>query len=149
MKKLIRKGVFETNSSSCHSISIAEGNELLDTLYPNKDGIVEIEGAEFGWEYEKYKDAGSKASYAMIYAIDWSRDKSEEFQQILKDVIKKQSGAVDVVFKRKDNDFYPYGYIDHQSVEDEDLHYMFEEPELLRRFIFDKNSVLITDNDNH
>jgi hypothetical protein len=45
----IRHGVFETNSSSCHSISISEDSGgLLDVIYPNNDGIIELEGGEFG-----------------------------------------------------------------------------------------------------
>ena len=42
MKKLIRKGVFETNSSSSHSISLVTEDKqfVLDTLYPDQNGIV-------------------------------------------------------------------------------------------------------------
>lgn len=154
MKK-IRNKVFETNSSSTHSISIAEASseDLMDTLVIDKLGNINIEGMEFGWEQREYSDSATKASYAMIYAIDWAGERTEEFKQILKNVIKKQTGCKEVIFpskeKKDDWDFYPYGYIDHQSVEGGNLHYLFEDVELLRQFIFNKSSILTTDNDNH
>lgn len=155
MKQLIREKVFETNSSSCHSISLADMTSkqvLLDTIYPDEDGNVVLEGGKFGWEIAKYNDARSKASYAMVYALDWAGDRSTEFQEILKTVIKEHTGANEVQFRAigVNYDNTPdFGYIDHQSVEDRDLDYLFEDPELLRNFIFNKNSILYTDNDNH
>ena len=45
-KKLIRYGVFETNSSSCHSISIDENNKnfTASSLYVDEDGFVTLTG---------------------------------------------------------------------------------------------------------
>ena len=45
-KKLIRSGVFETNSSSSHSVSVANETKefVLDTIYPDQDGIIELRG---------------------------------------------------------------------------------------------------------
>ena len=43
-KKLIRTGVYETNSSSSHSLSIANETKefVLDTIYPDQDGILTV-----------------------------------------------------------------------------------------------------------
>lgn len=47
-----------------------------------------------------------------------------------------------------------YSYIDGQSVEDENYHYLFDETHKdykegeLERFLFNNNSILTTDNDN-
>lgn len=135
MKK-IRNNVFETNSSSSHSITIADSNNLLDTLNV-VDGTVTIyNDGEFGWEYEKYNDAYHKAKYCAVFA---------EFDDLCKDtlirVVKKQTGCENVKIINND------GYIDHQSYDlKEDI---FETDESLRNFIFNPHSTLVIDNDNN
>jgi hypothetical protein len=154
MKK-IRNSVFETNSSSTHSISLSDiplNPDVMQTLPIDENGVVTLSGGDYGWEIETYRDAISKANYALVYAMDWSGDRSEEFQEILKDVIKEQTGCKDVIFEGGLCDWkegFDFGYIDHQSVEDNDLHYLFEDKEKLRNFIFNPMSILETDNDNH
>lgn len=60
------------------------------------------------------------------------------------------SGCKDIIFNfSSDFNHSNWSYIDHQSVDDNDYRYLFEDPEQLRQFIFNPNSVLITDNDNH
>lgn len=61
----IRKGVFETNSSSSHSICIDDKTFILDTLIPDADGVITIKAGQFGWEWKKYNDAKAKASYCL------------------------------------------------------------------------------------
>jgi hypothetical protein len=154
MKK-IRNSVFETNSSSTHSISLSDiplNNDVMQTLPIDENGVVTLRGGEYGWEQQTYDDAIDKANYALVYVMDWSGERSEEFQKILKDVIIGQTGCSDVVFegvKRSWSDNLDFGYIDHQSVEDNDLHHLFEDSEKLRQFIFNPMSILETDNDNH
>ena len=53
MKKQIRQGVFETNSSSTHSMCIHPGNKYV----PNMSKL-KIETGEFGWEEETYYGNG-------------------------------------------------------------------------------------------
>lgn len=147
-----RNGVFETNSSSTHSITISaiNSNDILDVLSLNEDGNVVLNGGEFGWEYENYSDAETKASYMAIYASEWSGEKREEHIEIIKSVIKDQTGCNDVIFNfSSDYNGTNWSYIDHQSVEDRDYDYLFESPNQLKDFIFNKNSTLYTDNDNH
>lgn len=153
--KQIRHSVFETNSSSTHSISISKDVKTLDPLYVDENGVVTINGEEFGWDEETFRNAEAKASYAMIYAHEWSGEKKDVHVQILTDVIKQQTGCKEVVYNYSDEGWdtdktdKPWGYIDHQSVEDRDLDYLFEDPEKLRMFIFNPASTLHTDNDNH
>lgn len=148
--KQIRRGIFETNSSSSHSISLADRDGLMDTLALDEKGNVVLNGGEFGWEEEQYSDAQSKASYMAIYAMDWAGKNKNKFIKILKDVIKKQTKCNDVIFNfSTDYDKDNWSYIDHQSVEDKDYDYLFEDEEKLRQFIFNPNSILTTDNDNH
>lgn len=145
MKK-IRKGVFETNSSSTHSLHISSEDKgrLMQTLDMDEEGTVHLYGGEFGWQQDTYHDANSKASYLAIYVQDWTADfERERMRTDLIDVIKKQTGCADVVFAED------LGYIDHQSVEGHALHYLWEDLEEMRQFIFNPDSYLETDNDNH
>lgn len=136
INEVVRKSVFETNSSSSHSITIAAGEFVPDTL-PVIDGKVTIYPGKFGWEIEDYYDARTKASYAMV---DARGDAARE--QMLRDVISKECGGAEVVFSDPDE-----GYIDHQSRGTADR--AFGSYETLRQFIFNPASNLHTDNDNH
>lgn len=144
--KQIRTSVFETNSSSTHSISVAEeGEGVLSTLTVSKKGVVSIGGGEFGWEQEWYNDAETKADYMAVYAKECYPEEGiagVPLWDILCDVIKEQTGCKEVKYIKG-------GYIDHQSVESQDYHSVFESPEKLRLFIFSQASYLETDNDNH
>ncbi len=153
MTTQIRQAVFETNSSSTHSLSISSGDstDLLSTLPLDEEGNVVLIGGQFGWGIEDYTDADIKANYAAIYVESWAGEKSEEYREVLNSVIKQQTGCFSVVYDL--NTSWEEGkdpsYIDHQSVEGGQLDYLFEDPELLRQFIFNPRSVLHTDNDNY
>lgn len=147
-----RSGVFETNSSSTHSISVADlrPGDLLDTFgYIDDDGVIWPNGEiHFGWEYETFRDVDSKFCYMWLYAKNYyPEDKIGDtlLTDILLNVVFTQTGALAVGDLDKISED---GYIDHQSCEDHDYHYLFEDPELLRLFIFHPNSELITKNDN-
>lgn len=142
----IRKSVFETNSSSSHSISISAGDSdaLMDTIKIPESGVLELGSGEYGWEWEKYNDAATKADYCAIYCRG-----STERRLMLTEVLKKQTGA-QVIFtddKHDDGGERGYvGYIDHESAGA--AHDAFNSPESLRNFIFNKSSWLFLGNDN-
>jgi hypothetical protein len=140
MKK-IRRSVFETNSSSSHSISIADTSGLMDTLPLNEDGGVVLTGGEYGWEWKKYNDAWNKANYCAQFAHGYS-----DLREMLKSVITEQTGAKYVALSTTEED----GYVDHQSAMEEGGKCVkaFASPETLRKFIFDKKSWLFLGNDN-
>jgi hypothetical protein len=135
MKKiLIRKGVFETNSSSAHSVSIADETKefVLDALYPDQNGNILLTGGEFGWDWFKHNDALTKANYAAQAFNNNGND-----MEMLVDVIKEMTGAEEVLFDCED------GYIDHDSYGTAPTN-----REDLKNFIFNKNSWLFGGNDN-
>lgn len=142
--KQIREKVFETNSSSSHSITIEPSNDgLYDTIIPDDDGNIILTGGEFGWGIEKHTDALTKANYCGVDNLS-----NEDNLNILKEVIKKQTGCNEVIIDisedwKDDN----HSYIDHESVGTS--HEAFYSKEDLRDFIFSKNSILYIDNDNH
>jgi len=134
MKK-IRSKVFETNSSSSHSISIVEGEEgFYDTIYPDEKGIIILGGEEFGWEWEKYTCALTKATYC---AQDCWHDPDK--RDMLIEVLQEQTGAITIEFDYS-------GYIDHQS--NGTSHDAFVNKQSLKDFIFNPKSILFTGNDN-
>jgi hypothetical protein len=138
IRKSMRINVFETNSSSQHSVSIAsvEKEYVLDTSFiPNEqDGNIYLNGDEFGWNFDYFNDALTKANYCAEYS------KNKEYEtEMLKEVIQEQTGANDVIIKCE-------GYIDHQS--DDVASEAFSSKENLRNFIFNLNSWLFTGNDN-
>lgn len=132
--KVTRHAVFETNSSSTHSISIAGDGECSDTLAV-EGGICEVWEGEFGWEEETYNDAATKASYCLTFAKH-----NEHHLAMLRRVIQEHTGADEVRFMGD-------GYIDHQS-SDVALE-AFASDDTLAAFIFNPHSGLTTDNDNH
>lgn len=142
MKKQTRHGVFETNSSSTHSITISSA-KMLDQVDLSGKKLV-LNGGEFGWEWEQYNDWETKANYCaqFLARLQSYGEKAtvDEFRaEMLENVIKEHTGASSV-------DVTPTGYIDHDSVHV--ANDAFKDEESLRNFIFNPNSYLFTGNDN-
>lgn len=135
MKKIVRNSVFETNSSSSHSISMSKDNMefVMDTIYPDQDGVINVLGEEFGWAWVKFNDAMTKLAYVM-------QDQGAQHMDMIVEVVKEQTGALEVNFDENG------GYIDHDSygTAEEVCH----SKDALKNFIFNKNSWLFTGNDN-
>lgn len=145
--KNVRIKVFETNSSSTHSISIyAASKGIYDTIAPNELGQVVLTGGQFGWEWAQYNDAATKANYAAIFA-----DGDKKMTDMLVEVVKDHTGAKEVVLafdtSSAGND---WSYIDHQSARSEggDAGKAFDTPKTLKNWIFHPESYLFTGNDN-
>lgn len=161
----LRKCTFETNSSSCHSITFEDDEaEDQDELYFKVLG----EG-DFGWTEEYLTDPLTKMNYALIaysYMCESPEDRKSVFDEI-KRVFSNHGVTVDfnedawtekpAIYFEKDSweeraTAHTAGYIDHQSVKRDDvqrLALMFkEDPDSLYHFVFGK-SVIHTDNDNH
>lgn len=149
MKQLIRNSTFETNSSSCHSITVSSGNGVYETIYPSEDGTIRVPLNEFGWEQDTHTDPLTKLSYLMLYVRDWVTGQDQtKFNDMLQHVVKEHTGASTVEFEASDSpNSWDNGHIDHQSVEDRDYDYLFDEV-ILKEFLFG-NGTVITDNDNH
>lgn len=144
----IRRGVFETNSSSTHSISFGWGERVNTERWKPIDGAVTVYTSEYGWEIEEYNDPQTKASYALTWAATYGNG-SPELMRILEAAIKRGLGEdvrVDLEY-RESGGWGDNGYIDHQS-QDVGAE-AFRDVETMYRFIFDENCVLRTDNDNH
>jgi len=141
--KNIRRNVFETNSSSSHSISISTKDNLFDDLEQDENGVITLNGGEFGWSGGDFFDAETKANYCAVDCYD-----NPEEKEMLISVIKEHTGCKEVVINiNTDWNSGNYSYIDHQSQgTSQDA---FQSRNTLKRFLFNPESYLTLDNDNH
>lgn len=153
--KTIRNAVFETNSSSSHSLTINSHGVLNQTIPLDFKGNVVINAKdgeyEFGWQNDEYYDVNSKLNYAYIQATDVGR---QDWLDMLNEVIKEHTGANNVYWNFEEYSKYSYkneriGYIDHQSssIEGENTE-IFDNKDNLKWFLFDSKSYIKTGNDN-
>ncbi len=133
----IRNSVFETNSSSTHSICISK------KPVKNLPYRVCFTVDEYGWEEDDVYDT---ASYLWTAILDCPDE--EEHTQKLKDALDRL--GVQYVFKypRKSKDGrYMYGGIDHGFECCELIDALLSDDDLLARYLF-SDSVIYTGNDN-
>lgn len=168
MRKTIRYGMFETNSSSCHSVTVkGKYNKDDYVLIANHSGVISVSLDEYGWDGDPCYDFDSKLAYAMSMVLHTEYPNfnhyDEDFvvdQEVLEDLngykmllnaIKERCKCNQIVIKRHNMDYYPYGYIDHQSYEDYDsLQDFLDDWNVdVDRFLFDDGVVVHIDNDNH
>lgn len=163
MKKQIRYGVFETNSSSMHSLTIySRSCHYYTTSFEIENNYVVVRPGEFGWGYDEFSSPSVKLEYAVLLAlssVEYSITSEEEFYeseefQMLNDLIKYTTPYDGIILKdfnfkydEKWSSFDHEGYIDHQSKMPLNM-FLSEYGIDLEDFIFGDN-VLIIDNDNH
>lgn len=149
----IREGFFETNSSSTHSLSIAESKPTITALKKKYKGkYITIIGGEFGWARVEYNDFETKLDYVFTNLRDtYSTLKKHETinKKLEKDLIVflKNKLGVDVIV-----DISTDSYIDHQSISlirDELLDDNDEwDYNKLFNFLFSEESSVETSSDN-
>lgn len=100
-KRLIRNGVFETNSSSSHSLSLNYGEKkrVYDTLKVNDDGVVTIDCEGYDFQRQKPRrtnDTEEKLAFFITLATRWGFyiEDLREFEEL----IIENTGADKVVF---------------------------------------------------
>lgn len=115
MKQQVRRGVFETNSSSVHSLTFSKSTLEPSTLTTNGLGEIEVELGNFGKSRREYYDQTTKLSYLLtsIYYIVGQDVRAiydnEEFDYIVRAVC-SYTGANGIKITNSE------GYIDHQSI---------------------------------
>jgi len=147
----IRRSVFETNSSSMHSVSISD----VDHLVTYNEPIFGRFG-EFGWGYEELTSVEDKLSYVLtsIQYYDSSDEYTIENSQFyiwLNEMVKDFTGF-EIDLKINYGDFHPIGYVDHQSINILNEYWDGDEikfKENMKELIFNQKYKIIIDNDNH
>ncbi len=148
--KIIRRGCFETNSSSSHSVTISTRSYNIPVV-DLKGGPYDIVGGEFGWEIDTHSDTVTKINYAAVEAKQTGNDYLEE---LLVELLRETYNCGEVNFNFNTN--WEAGttnaYIDHQShgtLWDTLTCSGGDIKNNLRDFLFNPNSSVSTDNDNH
>ncbi len=153
-----RVGVFETNSSSTHSVTVhplkdgehkdSSVEKYVDFAFAGGVGqtVLYVYPGEFGWEFEEYSDFPSKLAYAYTFAKSICKADDNKALNMLRKVLLESEHIDCVVFCRSNDDYYEYGYIDHQSYDVAQS--LFDSEEKLRNFLFNPNSFFETGNDN-
>jgi hypothetical protein len=154
VNQTIRKRVFETNSSSSHSLTVHAG-DIVPAPLPAKvlrAGVLHLKRGHYGWEWRRFYTPIGKANYLLTQALrdvttragcaeDVTRrlrDASAQAEQLCR-VIEAHTGVRVLIDPRP-------GSVDHQSMGAGD-HLHFEGDEALARFLFDANSFVQTGND--
>lgn len=166
----IRKNVFETNSSSMHSVCISGEKELDNPNLPILCGTNKVLSrfGEFGWEIENYSDQETKLSYllTMIAETSYRKENKCNFYELddfkmVQDVICEycKCDGIEIYgdFEVKKSNYGDYyyldfdGYIDHQSHEDYSClqDFLDDYGVTIKEFIFSPDVILHTDNDNY
>lgn len=157
MTKQIRKKVFETNSSSSHSLTMSSG-DLVKRPFAAKvlrEGVVELTVGEYHWEWRRYYEPQAKLAYLLTQITDGNlpsgdsesitaqlREDNERFA-MLEQVVLDHTGCKLLVNPGS-------GGIDHQSGPQEKSIglELFNNADTLRDFLFKADSYIETGNDN-
>lgn len=163
--RTIRKNVFETNSSSSHSL-------VYNRFDPATNDYLKMEGRGYGWEWVKYKTAEDRLCYMFTAAIDvFPLEELIKHTKNIVEYFKKEGVEVDIKWL---DDLYiethyangtkidepyikhrlDYFGIDHQSapLEDEEckeLAESFANPVKVWAFVMDNGNEIWTGNDNN
>lgn len=139
MKQTVRSNVFETNSSSIHSLALCK-EPLFEEPVDLKEYTAEIgTDGEFGWGLEYITDPIAKLKYLYLMAMEFKmyRGDSSYLNRLKKKFPK--------VFFLEPNpkDEYLEGYIDHATDKEELFQEMLRDADS-----FINRGVLILHNDN-
>ena len=165
MKIQIRRGVFETNSSSVHTITITKNQNNLK--FPKK---LIFDSGDYGWEHDCLTTPEEKASYlweGIIYVFPDHENKNlTEYNKAIASITKiLKSVGVKAVFKynnpkykeSKYGGYYKFynkegyeddGYVDHC---DELITFLYDvcfDKTKLLNYLFSTESFIKTGNDN-
>lgn len=163
MKRQVRKSVFETNSSSIHSLSIrkADSSDAIKKYMQDNGKTLNVKGDCFGWEFETYETPDKKLSYVYTLACSYSWDEYLMMKEFMREAL--QSAGFEPIFEemkeRKysaDGDSYVEPVqrnswdvcIDHSECLERFAHDIFSDKNLMLSFIFNEGSFILTGNDN-
>lgn len=153
----IRISVFETNSSSSHSLVYSNKDRgYCYDLPVDENGVLVIPFGEFGWGPEILKTPIEKLSYFITDhapyiedddKMDWDElielvlKKSEHIRDVIK-IIKSNCPQVREIKFEKASDYWVLGYVDHQSCGTSNDAASIED------LIFNNSVLVLIDNDN-
>lgn len=139
----IRNNVYETNSSSTHSICIT--NRATSKIKIPKNLIFKF--GEFGWEDVILNTPEEKASY--LYTAIYSLKNKKEIEKIINNIYSELwKYGVEAVFCQEPLEYLEHGYIDHVYGLEDFLSKILTNSKRMVRYLFLEESFVHTGNDN-
>lgn len=137
--KQIRQGIFETNSSSVHTIVIPK-SAVIDVNKLKLPKKIDISSERiYGWEWCRYKDLEDKLSY-LVAAINSLDDDNAAYLAILEKYL-KELGTEELIINT-------HSFIDHGYLCQDFVDFVLSDPSRLHRYLFSEESTVSTGNDN-
>lgn len=158
MKKIIRQGTFETNSSSSHSLVVKKqdeyftDDEILNSVLINKEGQIQM--SEYSLSFERSPNIplfnfGRKLAY-LIASYRNEKDVIVKIENLVKAIVPGCTGIkfpISSDWTSESTQIF-YGYIDHQS--DGLLRgYLTKNEISFKEFLTNKKYVVIIDGDEY
>ena len=161
MKRQIRRNVFETNSSSMHSLVVKKTSEyyneaeLRESVWLYDDGewhIHSTEDLDFGrYPFDCLNTFGKKVRYAIASLCGYKENAKEVFENVIMKTVREvipeciNIKLPSMGYSRKENRKTYYGYVD------EDILTGFLESENidLKEFLTNKKYIVIVDGDEY
>lgn len=147
LKRQIRNSVFETNSSSVHSLVYSKDGLEPSKFKKYKDGMIRVDFGQFGKEYVLYDSQYDKLSYLITLLYYEHNDLESIYEsydfEMIQNAVCEYTGEKGIKILNKKEP-----YIDHQSVPyyDIDIINIYDKDQIVN-FIFNKNIILKTDCD--
>ena len=143
MKVQIRRSVFETNSSSVHTITMSKDcNSYKKNPIPEK---LVFHTSCYGWEVEKYDTPNERASYLYTALVNISNETLEDDKRVITDILAKH--GCEAVFEEVPQNSWSDCYIDHGNELDEFIGVVMSGEDALMEYLFG-DSCVYTYNDN-
>lgn len=142
--KVIRNGVFETNSSSTHSFVTQYADyEVQPVIEPDWSG-------EFGWQFEFWHSSGEKLAYICRCLLTYEDEQTDEgiYNRLkpLKDRL-ENCGTTFEIPTAEELDRH-WGYVDHGNEYLEEVLDIIKTDDDLLSFLFNPNNGIEGGNDN-
>lgn len=138
MNRKIRQGVFETNSSSTHSICIAKDVKL------ELPKSIHFDFGEFGWEIDTLDSVAEKACY--LYTGLYDNGCHDEISSMVETL---RSKGIEVTLEEPKKDGWSAnGYVDHGDELNGFIEAVTSSEYALLSFLFSPLSFILTGNDN-
>jgi len=146
----VRSGCFETNSSSSHAMIVLKEDKPLPKMIEQEwhlhNGKLSIYHNDLLFERSPF-DVLIDWYHRMCYAIaSFGEESYDKIEAIL---YKRIDGIQEIeIWGGRDDDYYKYGYVDHQSA---GLlkHFLFKNDIDLEDFIFNDRYIVIIDGDEY
>ena len=140
----IRKGLFETNSSSTHAICIGKDNHDLEI--PSE---LTFKVGEFGWENAIHDDVMTLASYLYTALTEWFDKKAlTKHVNHIYTLLGHNGCKATFIEPGVDEWGFSEGYIDHSEELGDFLNKVLSSDKALLRYLFSPDSFIVTGNDN-